>query len=85
MNTNKKTKFILSMVGVSAILIPAILLVVFTSRAQKDVRPSTATREIDKKAIEEKVKNVPKQQLVFPSPTASTPSAKPPEGSSSAR
>ena len=83
---DNRTKLILSAVGISAIVIPAVLLVVLASRTTEHAGVSSTPRQIDTGAIEEKVKTNPLQEMVFPTPTPATPSAKvTPEGSPSAR
>jgi len=76
---------ILSIIGASAIIIPVILLLVLTKNPGQDLQLSSDKRSIDTKTIEESVKNVPKQQQIFPTPSPATPSASPAsEGSPSA-
>ena len=82
---DNRTKLILSAVGISAIVIPAVLLVVLTSRTGEQPQVSSTPRQIDTRAIEDKVKTKSSQEMIFPTPTPATPSAKvTPEGSPSA-
>lgn len=81
---NKKTKLILSIVGVSALVVPAVLLIVMTSRTQKLPDVSSGKREIDTKAIVDTLKK--SQPTPSPLPSPATPSASPKtEGTQSAR
>lgn len=83
---NSKTKLLLSIIGLSAIIIPAALLVFLTSKTSQDTpNIPTGARQIDKKNIEDTVKRIPKQDVVFASPKSSTPSASPAGATSSAR
>ena len=72
---NKKTKLILSIVGVSALVVPAILLIIMTSRTQKLPDVSSSTREIDTKAIVDTLKKSQPSPSLLPSPSPATPSA----------
>ena len=76
---DKKTKLILSGVGIAAVVVPALLLVIFSSRVNKNsnIDIPSGSREIDKSKVEETVKKLPKKELEFPSPLPSTPSAFP--------
>lgn len=69
---NRKTKLALSLIGLGAVIVPAVLLIITTSRAPEEAPPSTSSRAIDSAAIEEAVKSVPRTQPEFfsPSPTA---------------
>lgn len=71
------TKLILSIIGVSAIIIPAILLMVLTGRAPEQQEPTGGRRILDTKTVEEAVKRVPSPSPVLPSPSPSSPSAEP--------
>ena len=83
---NKRTKLILSIIGVSAIIIPVVLLLILTKNPSQQVQIPSDKRSIDAKNIEESAKRVPKNQVAFPTPSPSTPSASPvSEGSPSAR
>lgn len=89
---NRKTKLALSLIGIGAVIVPAVLLIITTSKAPREVVTSTSSRAIDTAAIDEAVKSVPRAQPQFfsPSPTASAsasvrPSATPnAQGTSSA-
>jgi len=82
---SKRTKLILSIIGVSAIIIPVVLLIVFTQNTGTQPEIPSGQRTIDVGNIEKAVKNAPKKESVFPTASPSTPSAKPiSEGSPSA-
>lgn len=84
---NKKTRLILSLVGICAVIVPAgLLLFITTNKTDQKPNVSTETRSIDQRNVEEAVKNLQKKTVVFPTPSPATPSAKPSgEGTSSAR
>ncbi len=69
-----KTKIILTAIGLAAIVVPAVLLVVFTGKGQ-DVAPAAnvgGNRQIRQDAIQNEINNNPlKTVVVSPSPTAS--------------
>lgn len=75
----KSVKFILSILGVSAIIVPAILLVILAKNAPEAQPVQSAPRTIDKKKIEDAVKKIPSPspQIFLPSPSPSSPSAQP--------
>lgn len=79
---NKTTKIFLSILGLAAIIIPAILLIVFTSRGQKEPNISTGSRQIDQSAVESAANKYPKP--IFASPSPASPSAEPTGASQSA-
>ena len=83
---DNRTKLILSVVGIGAVVIPAGLLITLTPKKVEEPATSSTSRQIDTKAVEETVKNLPKKEIVFPSVGPSTPSARPTsEASPSAR
>lgn len=73
-NMNKKTKLILTIVGVAAVIVPAILLYVFSGRPAKEPNVSTGTRQIDTDAVEKSAKELPdsKQPISLPNPGSSS-------------
>ena len=82
---NNKTKLILTVIGLAAIVVPAILLIVFASPKSGDESSTVVpagTRQIDKGAIQNEVnKNTPPQvvasPIVSPIPSpSSSPAAK---------
>ena len=83
---NKKTKFALTIIGISALIIPAVLLIIFTGKTQKEPDISSETRQINTEAIEEAVRKIEPKEPQFPSPSPATQSATPRviEGSPSA-
>ncbi len=81
---NKQTKLVLSIIGASAIIVPVVLLVVLTRSTAQIPQAPQENRSINTKTIEDAVKKAPKKETIFPTPSTSTPSAKPSnEGSSS--
>lgn len=81
----KKSKLILSLVGLAALVVPTLLLVFFTSKV-KNEPPAASIRQINSEVINEAAKKlpVPNQSQVSPSPaTASAQPSK--EGSQSSR
>jgi hypothetical protein len=74
---NKRTKLILSVIGVSAIIIPAILLKVLSFGTGEPSGTSQSARSVDTKAVQEAVKKKPVQERVFPSASPASPSASP--------
>ena len=79
---NKGAKLALVILGLAAIVVPVILLIVFTSKVQKVPNVSTGTRPIDQSAVEKTVQKYPKP---IASPTAASPSAIPKQASQSAQ
>lgn len=72
------TKLILSLIGVSAIIIPAILLIVLTGKGPGQQEASSGRRTLDTKTVEEAVRRVPSPSpVILPSPSPSSPSAEP--------
>ena len=76
---NKGVKLILSLFGISAIIVPAVLLVFLTKNAPQTEPVSSTPRTIDKKTVEDAVRKAPSPspQLFLPSPRPSSPSASP--------
>ncbi|OGD94073.1 hypothetical protein A2697_03650 [Candidatus Curtissbacteria bacterium RIFCSPHIGHO2_01_FULL_41_44] len=56
---SKRTKLILSIIGLSAIIIPAILLKVLTVSTKEPSGASQNSRSLDTKAVQEAVKKKP--------------------------
>lgn len=73
------TKFLLSILGVGAIVVPAILLIVLTKNSPQTENTQSAPRTIDKKTVDDAVKKIPSPSPIFilPSPRVSSPSATP--------
>ncbi len=77
---NKRTRLILSVIGVGAVVVPVILLLVLTGRGKQSQPVDESLRQIDTKNVKDAVR----RQAALASPFAS-PSASPtPEGSASA-
>jgi len=74
---NKKTKLLLSIVGVAAVLIPVVLLVTLSSKSSGVPEVSSEKRSIDAKNVGEAAKrSIPVQTPpVLPSPTPASGSA----------
>ena len=85
-NMNKKTRMILSLVGVSAVVVPAILLLVVSRSAIREPDVAGGTRTVDSGNIEKTVKTTPSPVPTNTSaPKSASPSAKPAESSPSSR
>lgn len=89
---NKTTKILLSLVGLGAIIVPAVLLVVLSPKVNINQGSASANRSINSGAIENIVNQSPQNNpVILPTSTpqpipAATSSAKTiPEGSSSAQ
>ena len=87
---NKTTKILLSLVGLGAIIVPAVLLVVLSPKINTTQSPSEGNRSIDSNAIGNIVNQVPQNPNVLPTPTFQPIPASPsanvtPEGSPSAQ
>lgn len=74
---SNKTKIILSIIGISALLIPAILLIRLSPKSKEGSDIPQTSRQIDPKVIEEAVKTTPREQLIVPSPIPASASASP--------
>ncbi len=84
-NMNKRTKLILSLVGVSAVVVPALLLLVLSKNTGQEPQVATSKRTVDAQNIEKSAKATPLLQAVpTPSPKAGTASAEPKQGTGSA-
>ena len=83
---DKKTRLILTVIGVAAVVVPAILLLVISSRSAPAPEVSTEKRQIDTKSVEETAASAQPSPtpLPYPSPTPSPlPEASPSEGTPS--
>lgn len=81
---DNKTKIILSVVGISAIIIPLVLLMYLSSKPVPKAEVSTGTRQIDANSVN-KVVQSNQTKVIYASPSPSSPSARPAEGTRSAR
>ena len=81
-----KQKLLLSAIGVSAVVIPAVLLIVLTARTKSQPQVPTTNRSIDARNVEETAKKfvpvVPSPSPVVNSPT---PQPSPQQGTPSAQ
>lgn len=84
---NKQNKIVLSVIGLAALIVPAILLIIFSAKTPKEPPPDTGSRSINSETIQKAVKAVPSGNTVVSSPFVSTKSASPKisEGTSGAR
>ncbi|GEM_PF-5975430 len=78
---NIKSKLLISLIGLGAIIIPAVLLVVFSSKTAKEPLIDGGGRTIDTKTIDDAVKKAPVNNNPVASPFVSTSSASPAGGS----
>ena len=72
---NKNTKIILSVLGIGAVVVPAVFLLFFTKNSQVETNLPSENRTIDQKSIESAVDKVQPKEPQFPSPSPATPSA----------
>ena len=83
---NKVSKLVISIIGICAVVVPALLLIFFTSKNQVEPQATSDKRTIDSKSIEDGVKRSEPQQVIsVPSPTPATSSAQTKESSSSSQ
>ena len=81
---NKRTKVILSIIGISAIIIPAVLLKVLNFSSKELPTGSSEGRSVNTGAVQEAVKkNKNVSQMVSPTPKPATSSALPATSSAS--
>jgi len=82
---DNKTKIVLSVIGISAVAVPLGLLLFLTSKPANTVDTASGSRQIDANSVNKVVKQNQKQ-VIYASPSPSTPSARPAsEGSGSAK
>lgn len=74
---NKQTKLILSLIGVSALIVPTVLLVVFTKSSPAEPEAQSGSRNIDTTSILETVKKASPSPSQLSTPSPATSSAKP--------
>lgn len=83
-NMNKKTKIILSLVGISSVVIPAMLLLFVSGGTEKIPEIDSAKRQIDQGNIDNVKKSVPATSspviVATPSPVATPSSTQVPGG-----
>ncbi|MBI2327017.1 hypothetical protein HYU92_01750 [Candidatus Curtissbacteria bacterium] len=68
------TKLVLSIIGVSAVVIPAVLLTVMASKTSQ-VEISSGKRPLNAKILEDASKKLPSPSPILPTPSPSSPSA----------
>lgn len=64
-----KQKIMLSVIGLAALIIPVVLLIIFTNKTQSQPAESGGSRNIDPNAVEEAVKKIPAPSPIIPSPS----------------
>ena len=72
---NRNTKIILSVLGIGAVVVPAIFLILFTKNSQVETNLPSENRTIDEQSIESAVEKIQPKEPQFPSPSPATPSA----------
>ena len=72
---NRNTKIVLSVLGIGAVVVPAIFLILFTKNSAVDSNLPSENRTIDEKSIESAVDKIQPKEPQFPSPSPATPSA----------
>lgn len=83
---DKKTKLILSIIGVAAIVVPSVLLLLISSRDTPTPEVSTDRRQIDTKNVQESAARAQPSPTPLPSPSPTPsllPEASPSEGTPS--
>lgn len=80
---SKQAKIALTGLGIAALIVPVVLLMLFSSKTPKEAVVNNGSRIIDSETINKAVKAVPSTNTVVPSPFVSTNSARPSEGSPS--
>lgn len=82
-NMNNKTKLILSIVGICAVAVPALLLMFVSGNTNQIPEVNTEKRKIDQKNIENiKNKSVTPPTIFFPTPSPEIPLSVPAGGQS---
>ena len=82
-NMNKKTKIILSFVGICAVVVPALLLMFVSRTTQEAPIVDSGKRQIDQKNIEDiKNKSSAPTNIFVPSPSPEIPLSQPAGGQS---
>ena len=72
---NRNTKIILSVLGIGAVVVPAIFLIFLTKNSPAEPNLPSGNRTIDEKSIESAVDKIQPKEPQFPSPSPATPSA----------
>jgi len=83
-----KSKLILSLIGLGALIIPVVLLMVFSGNGKEEPKISGGQRQINQTNVQDVVNKAPPAPppISLPSPSPSSPSADTlPEGSGSAQ
>jgi len=74
-NMNKKTKFILSCVGIGAVVVPVVLLLLMSGQTRRVPEVPNAKRPLDTKNLENTAKKAVPNNIVLPPPSSSAPPA----------
>lgn len=67
-----RTKLILSILGIGAVVVPAILLLVFAGKQSEIPEITSGSRSIDTQSVEEVVNKVPEEKIFLSSPPVGT-------------
>lgn len=71
-----KNRIILSIIGLGALVIPVVLLIVFTGKSAPEPKSTSGERQINPATVQEVVDSAPSPKIVeLPSPSPATPSA----------
>lgn len=85
-NMTKRTKLILSLVGISAVIVPAILLLVISKNTKSEPQVVNSKRSVDAQNIEKTAKTVPTPNVIAsPTPKSGSSSASPKQSTNSAQ
>lgn len=76
---SKKTKLILSVIGLGAVVVPAVLLLVLTARTKEVPDVPTEDRQINTKNIQDATDKLVPSRAPFASPATSSATPKPTE------
>ena len=72
----EKKKVILSLIGLGALIIPVVLLIIFSNRSTKQPEVSMENRSINPQTVQDVVSKIPTPEpIIFPSPSPATNSA----------
>lgn len=68
---NRTAKIVISAIGLAAVIVPAVLLIIFSARSQAEPKVSNGSRQIDSNKVDEIVSKHP-PILVSPKPATSS-------------
>lgn len=69
---NRTAKIVISAIGLAAVIVPAVLLIIFSAKGQAQPNVSNSTRQIDQGKVDEIVSKHPPIILVSPKPASSS-------------